>query len=393
MMPMVDNQQQPKIYSERSQNQNQNQKQPVEVSETNHGTSQTQLQLQSMLNSATTYQDESFSACILVMDENFRLYEWIAYHYHVLPLRYLVVAVDARSAESPEPVIDLFRQHLNMTILMWKDSDFVTWDQPLPPDADMHAKRSRYLERQRRFLAQCVTHLYEQNRTWTAMWDVDEYVAFHGYNQTRHHPTSNSSVATSPHDMSEAGSILRYLKDYGEENGVGMNRILVGSREDPSITNESHPFDYRRFDSLRYRYRAKPGDHINGWGKCLLNVNKISSFHVQQRSPHRPVRELCPTGKGDHLHQSPFLLNHFIGSWEAYSYRDDSRRGRERSHQAYLKQAQKDAVYEHKMAPWMTAFVTTVGKERASILLQHAGLDPEYNATHKIESFQVLIPS
>jgi hypothetical protein len=33
----------------------------------------------------------TFSSCLLVMDDNHRLTEWLAYHYHVLPLRYMVV--------------------------------------------------------------------------------------------------------------------------------------------------------------------------------------------------------------------------------------------------------------------------------------------------------------
>lgn len=37
---------------------------------------------------------DGMSACLLVKDENNNLPEWIAYHYHNLPLRYLVVAVD-----------------------------------------------------------------------------------------------------------------------------------------------------------------------------------------------------------------------------------------------------------------------------------------------------------
>ena len=41
------------------------------------------------------YSNESFSACLLVMDAHFRLYEWLAYHYHVLKLRYVVMGVDA----------------------------------------------------------------------------------------------------------------------------------------------------------------------------------------------------------------------------------------------------------------------------------------------------------
>lgn len=37
---------------------------------------------------------DGFSACLIFKDDNDRLVEWIAYHYQVLPLRFLVVGVD-----------------------------------------------------------------------------------------------------------------------------------------------------------------------------------------------------------------------------------------------------------------------------------------------------------
>ena len=38
--------------------------------------------------------NEGFSSCLLIMDDNHYLIEWLAYHYHVLPLRRLIVATD-----------------------------------------------------------------------------------------------------------------------------------------------------------------------------------------------------------------------------------------------------------------------------------------------------------
>ncbi|KAI2506933.1 hypothetical protein MHU86_7525 [Fragilaria crotonensis] len=333
--------------------------------------------------------NESFSACLLVMDDNFRLYEWIAYHYHVLPLRYLVVAADSRSKNFPNAVLDVFRQQLNMTIVSWNDSDYISWDEPLRADAGVLEKKYRHQYRQRSFLAKCLRHMHQHRRTWTALWDVDEFIAFNGYNWTRQNAATNLS-ATSPQDMSELGSILRYLKEFGEDKGLSMKRILVGSLEIPSLMNESHPFDPRRFDTLRYRFRAKNVNKLNGQGKCMLNVQKISSFPVRVRNPHRPVLEICPGAKGERLVRNPFFLHHFIGSWEAYSYRDDGRRGSEKTYKAYVERAQQSGVYENKISHWMPAFVENVGKVRARVLLQNAGLDPEYNASFKIDDFKVV---
>jgi hypothetical protein len=332
----------------------------------------------------TSTTDESFSACLLVMDENFRLYEWIAYHYHVLPLRYLVLAVDPRSKHLPDPVLDLFRQQLNMTILSWNDTDYIPSDSPLRPKDEIERHRARQL----RFMKQCLHHMHQHNRTWTALWDTDEFIGFNGYNVTRRKKSTKSS-ATSPNDMSEPGSILRYVKDIREDRSFGMNRLVVGNKELPSIMNETHPFDPLRFDTLRYRFRARPGDAINGFGKCMLNVKKIWSFPIRDGGTvHSPVLGLCPLSWGDHLLRSPFVIHHFMGSWEAYSYRDDIRRGRERTYATYVEKSQRSDEYENKLSQWMPAFIDSVGEERATILLEYAGLDPHYNATFKIESFQ-----
>jgi hypothetical protein len=62
----------------------------------------------------------SVSACLLVMDENFRLQEWLAYAYFTLRLNYVVVTVDPRSMYKPTEKLDIFRKELNMTIIEWE---------------------------------------------------------------------------------------------------------------------------------------------------------------------------------------------------------------------------------------------------------------------------------
>jgi hypothetical protein len=63
----------------------------------------------------------NFSACLLIKDDNQILPEWIAYHYTVLPLRHLIVAVDPFSLTSPKPILDEFSR-LGMDIEVWRDS-------------------------------------------------------------------------------------------------------------------------------------------------------------------------------------------------------------------------------------------------------------------------------
>jgi hypothetical protein len=66
---------------------------------------------------------ESFSACLLIMDENIRFGEWLVYHYYTMPLRNLVLAVDPRSKTSPEEILAKWRPFMNITI--WGDDEIL----------------------------------------------------------------------------------------------------------------------------------------------------------------------------------------------------------------------------------------------------------------------------
>jgi hypothetical protein len=77
-------------------------------------------------------EDESFSACLLIMDDNHRLSEWIAYHYFAMPLRHLVVTVDPRSRTSPVKILDRWRPLMNITV--WGDADFNFRSNKLPSE-------------------------------------------------------------------------------------------------------------------------------------------------------------------------------------------------------------------------------------------------------------------
>jgi hypothetical protein len=68
----------------------------------------------------------TFSACLLIKDDNAILSEWIAYHYHTLNLRHLIVAVDPNSAESPDIILNRWRHNSDIKIYQWKDSDYMS---------------------------------------------------------------------------------------------------------------------------------------------------------------------------------------------------------------------------------------------------------------------------
>ena len=68
---------------------------------------------------------EGLSACLLVNDENPRLPEWLAYHYYILPLRSLIVAVDPASRSSPKSILDRYSSSSLMDVTIWNDDDYL----------------------------------------------------------------------------------------------------------------------------------------------------------------------------------------------------------------------------------------------------------------------------
>ena len=137
-------------------------------------------------NRDSTTNDDSFSACVLWMDDNHRLDEWLAYHYYLLKLRYVVINIDpwSRTPWSRSKlleIVDRWNDHenqynLNMTIVTMTDSDYKgdydEWMERLEREEKSNSTdygRSKTLyhrERQPEFYRHCSLHLMQQNRSW-----------------------------------------------------------------------------------------------------------------------------------------------------------------------------------------------------------------------------------
>ena len=70
--------------------------------------------------------NRGLSACLLLNDENPRLPEWLAYHYHILPLRSLIIAIDPSSRLSPDTILKRWTNtELGLDIQVWNDIDYL----------------------------------------------------------------------------------------------------------------------------------------------------------------------------------------------------------------------------------------------------------------------------
>lgn len=53
--------------------------------------------------------NESFGACLMIKEDNDLLYEWLAYHFTRLPLRYVYVGSDEGNLQNPNDVLNRWK--------------------------------------------------------------------------------------------------------------------------------------------------------------------------------------------------------------------------------------------------------------------------------------------
>jgi Glycosyl transferase family 2 len=350
--------------------------------------------------------DTSFSACLLVMDDNFRLPEWLAYHYYVMNLRHVVVAVDPHSRAHPSEVLDRWRDRIRVDV--WTNDTFVATRNCTPdmsrPDI-LSAKKDSHRCRQIEFYQSCARHLRAQNRTWTSFHDIDEYLVV----ASRANVSHNDLVQ-------QPGAILKLIQRYASNRSADdsnssardesnwphwfsrpcftVPRVLLSAAEvdrrpEDALPNQVPRFvSAAQFDTLRYGYQATPAGSADGLAKSVIDVSRLPvALAVPPMGPkaavppgnaHRPFRDYC-THAWPKPHALPLVIHHYLGSWEAFSFRDDARRGGLRTFEKWKgRSTLTHGGINDDARGWMSGFVRMVGEEAARQLLQDAGLPPDY---------------
>ena len=315
--------------------------------------------------------------CLLIKDDNDILPEWIAYHYHTINLRRLIVAIDPSSKTTPTKILDRFRTELGLQFEEWTDDDYMPdffvrrrEYQHVPALVNPKLKDIRrfpwvgendtqeqvdkdwthinnYWFRQRTFIHKCARRLRHQNQTWMAHIDTDEYIVTNPLVRTRQGP-----MMTIVPPKATQSSLLTFLevmfRDYPKRLSracLSIPTILFGSYEDP--TNEQGaeknevvvppPLDPVKFETIRWRYHPFYNDIRNGYQKTIIDLSYLSPDDMLLRgpfayNPHQPSNETCRRMTLYHDHEAvrlyPLTINHYIGSFERYSRREDKRRNR-----------------------------------------------------------------
>eukprot|EP00536_Pseudo-nitzschia_multiseries_P012949 jgi/Psemu1/327032/estExt_fgenesh1_pg.C_5240001 len=428
------------------------------------------------------------------MDDNFRLEEWLAYHYYTMKLRYVVVNIDPWSKTSPDVILDRWRdpdKNLNMTIVVTNDREYMglfnrskrTIDKlrkEFEADPESQQKLTDYgfaqtkyhRRRQPLFYRYCAMHLVKQNRSWTSFHDTDEFVTFRTANATfmapgtkqlkksppRHKlkkllsrdPTPQQLQRMPPQQRTQLlqreegqppfrfpelppGYLWNQLRDiqrrfppdvYTNEtaetvlceriesnDGTDIDEALsvvpdafvrMHERQQQNSTTNTNTSTstsassiVARFDTLRFRYLS-PG--IDGKPKSFIDLaqrstqlyltNKYLEDTKARYNTHLPLSGICV---GEQVDRDPELtaaietdlaleIDHYLGSWESYSARDDARNGGDRNYMAWSERANITDGERSWLGNWMAGFAKQVGPDVAAYLLQDAGRFDDNNA-------------
>jgi len=346
-------------------------------------------------NSTSHYtSDDGFSGCLVLKDDNDRLTEWLAYHWLVLPLKYLVVAVDPTSTTSPESILQLWNSsNMGMDIVLWNDVDFGHWiDEELD---DKHRHRAR----QKHLYAECQKYHKERNRTWVALIDPDEYITYNliTVDDPRvHHISETPKTFIDPKYVLSMKNIRKNLKQMISGGKTVFDFLQDEKNKEPWISEpcylmprlffsavESNPhqiaeadvaqfgFNASRFSTLRYFHHAHRGRfHANHFGKVIIDLSRINitEITIDMESIHVPI-DRCPHALKPYT-AGILRANHYIGSFEQYSSRTDVRRSKEKFNIFGNENNGTDYQIQH----WLKDFVSLVGSEKSKDLLKHAGI-------------------
>lgn len=354
--------------------------------------------------------DEYFGACLLIMDDNHLLSEWLAYHYTFLPLKRLIVAIDPNSKTSPTRIFNKFRPYINIT--EWDDDDynFVPHYTDL---IDIHRSR------QRTIIRECIKQLKKENQTkWVAFIDSDEFIVPNRRSRYKIKLSSSSSSSLSGVSNKTTVSVSNnnnnnknHKNNHGNDYGVNVkeqttmtlieifqqNKHLNNQFKSPCFPMNRYPVSIKESPkdkvfhlipsginatsllTTRYRYPRYPKDTFYP-GKCLVDISRISmkdDIKHNNHNTHRPVRTYC----SDHdmsipPSRSPMSVFHYAGTLEAFLYRNDPRQESRSVENYQHTYGETEGTWEDDNARfWLPMFVDRVGSiETAQYLLSDAGV-------------------
>ena len=157
-------------------------------------------------------------ACLVVMDDNHWLIEWLAYHYTTLPLTNLILAVDPKSRTSPSEILSRWEDKIHIDVLWnWNHlqddgSGSLLWVYEEKRKGNNPVRSFR--AKQRDTYYHCLHRLRDDGVDWALLIDTDEFVKIPSPHRTleeylsskRHVPDKQNNVTCLTLDRFGVGS-------------------------------------------------------------------------------------------------------------------------------------------------------------------------------------------
>jgi hypothetical protein len=358
---------------------------------------------------------QGMSSCLFIMDDTIRLIEWLAYHYTVLPLRYLIVGIDPHS-NHPERIVQVlerWRPYMNITI--WDDPQtylqYVPWDKawkrkywispgvinPLYEDnTTLGYKSQEHKRRQNIFTSHCYRQHFLANRSWVMNLDTDEFLIPNYFGTTE---DANSSsfvihyVGTAEkleRDRSRAVDIREHLPDLTKR--ITISEILRQTNLDrclkiPALNFTSHQGKHAykggkdKTGKLLTMLQTKTGPREGRTTKAILDVSRAQLAYLTWKTfvnVHNPNKRMCGwngvIGSGTDYISSIFRYHHYVaGSLESSVERAQDYRMRQsgKEFMEHYKSRSFEPIPEENtdIFPWLAWFLDTVGETVGQQLL------------------------
>jgi len=162
-----------------------------------------------------------------------------------------------------------------------------------------------------------------------------------------------------------------------------MPRVLFGSvideNEDHSDQTKDTFTTSKQLQTQVWTFHsAYDDDKRNGHPKIIVDVSVVPKkdqmfSHRMRRKRHnmftihQPSAKLCrERALFPSTAEYPLSVNHYLGSWELYNARNDTRRNAT----IYDAKANVQEGQDRWIMPWLSGFVETVGREKAKLLLE-----------------------
>ena len=358
---------------------------PIHIEDSDHPPLEKRWQQQPVIDPLLSPKD-SFGACLMMKEDNDLLYEWIAFHYISLPLRYLFVGSDFGNAQNPWSVLnrwkdtDLTYWVINATNFAHRHGSTPTWG--LDENPDHHG----FLHRQRGFITVCSEFMKAQNMTWVTYHDSDEFIVpnyispdENVFSQKTKTSNSTDNVPFAMRDrLTGAKTLLEVIRNVNQIHVLkpcySIPRVLFGSLENTTCPEADEvtelakrDYAYHQMSTLRFKQRASKGDFKTGrFGKVIVDLSRLNNVSIPPKNVHRPFKPECDY-PAPAIQTSLFYINHYVGSWTRYSSRLDGRRSCEEwMTRAFL---DKGNSCEQRIHEWLPKFIQKMGTGKAKYLL------------------------